>query len=153
LTPTEAKDFLGNYAFLAFPSVREWLEKTENPDATFGIWAKVLAPLDRSECERVIDTWIDGSVASPQAYQRDLFATHLRACAMHARGVAMRSDALRSQSEDLAKGQAVKPWSLATDDLYNERWLPLKEQVELGHLSKDEAFGQWRGILKEAFSK
>ena len=149
MNTTEAKDFLGNYAFIAFPSVREWLEKTENPDATFGIWAKVLAPLDRSECERVIDTWIDGSVASPQAYQRDLFATHLRACAMHNRGVAMRSESLRSQSEDLAKGQAVKPWSLATDDIYEKHWLPRLALIQAGQMEESVAKSEYRKILNE----
>jgi ATP/maltotriose-dependent transcriptional regulator MalT len=151
LTIDESKDFLRNYAFVSFPSVREWLLKTEHAEQTFLVWARVLQPLDRKECEVVIDKWLEGTIEAPAAYQRDLFATHLRSCAMHLRGEANRSRALVEQRQTLAEGQGVKRFSLATDDVYATHWVPRLAAIEIGELDRDVALSEFKAILEGVF--
>jgi hypothetical protein len=84
LNDTEAIDFLANYAFVAYPSVREWVASTEKPNDTVRIWAKALTRCNRDECQTVIDSWLDGSIEAPK-YLRDGFATHIRQCVVFQR--------------------------------------------------------------------
>ena len=59
MTETEAIDFLSDVAFVAFPSVRQWLLTTDKYNATIRMMAKTLADIDRDEADAVIDSWIE----------------------------------------------------------------------------------------------
>ena len=64
--------------FTAFPQVREWLAKVDDPKATYGIWCGVLAGVDLSDALSVVDSVIDGSSEPLEAYERERWPQFIR---------------------------------------------------------------------------
>lgn len=150
MTIDEAKAMLAE-SFLSFPSVAEWLnEKSPNAAKTISLWAEVLSGIERDEAAKVLHAWRHGKIQPPAAYERDCFALIWKQTALHLRSEANRDRALNEQKAILAEG-AKKPFSLATDDLYNNEWLPMKAMVDAGQLTKEEALGRWKQRLNEVF--
>jgi hypothetical protein len=151
LTQSESEDFLKDYAFAAFPTVREWLRGTDTPDRTFEIWAKALLKCERHECEAVIDAWVSGDIEPPK-FLRDGFTLHVRACVMEARRKRLASKPLEDQRTHLAQGQGVMR-GIEQADLWQRYWVPLKAAVDLGEMSRESALSQWKAIIETEFTK
>lgn len=151
MTNDEARSLIRD-AFIAFPSVLEWLkEKSPDAEQTIAGWSNVVSKMDSHYARKVLDAWRDGTIQPPKAYERDQFVLIWRQTALHLIGEATRSNALDEQRKTLAAGKTVTPFSLATDDLYNNEWLPMKAMVESGEITKEEAIGRWKRRLNEVF--
>ena len=147
----EAIEFLSDVAFVAFPSVRQWLLTTDKYNATVRMMARALSDIARDEADAVIDSWMSGRVSYPK-YLRDNFVLEIRACAMHARGL---EAAAKRQAEDARKLEPVPQVmrSVQQTGLWTEHWLPLKAAVDTGELAASDAVRQWNAILDSEFQR
>jgi len=147
----QAEDFLSNYAFVAFPSVRTWLRSTDHADSTFDMWAKALTKLEVAECRDVIDAWVAGDLEQP-AYLRDSFPYHIRGCVNQRRRASMAKDAMQSHWQATRRTSAMQD-VVQTDSLWNEFWEPLRKAVVEGQMTKAAALAEWNQILDAEFNK
>lgn len=147
----ESIAFLSEVAFVAFPSVRQWLLTTDKYNETVKMMARALSDIARDEADAVIDSWIAGRVEAPK-YLRDGFVLHIRACAMDRRAV---EAAAKRQAEDARKLEPVPQVmrSVQQSGLWTEYWLPLKAAVNTGELAASDAVRQWNAILDSEFQK
>ena len=134
MIPEEAKRFLSDVAFVAFPSVRDWLRSTEKPEKTADMWRAALADLTWSECEAIVTKWVSGQIPPPR-FLRDNFIAELRACVMFERSKRMR----REESEDLANKIGTSSYHPTQDDIYRTHWIPLLQQVKDGTMGPERA--------------
>ena len=144
MSEPEAIDFLSDVAFVAFPSVRQWLLTTDKYNATIRYMAKTLAEINRNEADAVIDTWVCGKITPPR-YLRDTFALEIRACALEQR----RRKAEQQQREAIPEPSQPKV-SIRTIrgcELWTVYWLPLQAAVAAGEIENKEALRQWQAIL------
>lgn len=146
----EAIEFLSDVAFVAFPSVRQWLLTTDKYNATIRMMTKALAEISRSEADAVIDTWICGKVTPPR-YLRDTFALEIRACALEQR----RRKAEQRQRESIPEPSQprVSIRTIRGCELWTAYWLPMQAAVSAGELENSEALRQWRVILEAESAK
>ncbi|NDF13211.1 MAG: hypothetical protein EB060_10425 [Proteobacteria bacterium] len=144
MTPDEARRFLSEVAFVAFPSVREWLRSTEHPEETFTLWTKAMASVSWTEGQTVIDRWLSGQITPPR-FLRDSFVADLRACVP-----AVRKPQQPQQVESVPEGERYRP---TEDPLYLKYWVPLRAAVATGEITEESALAQWKAILDEQFSK
>lgn len=151
MTDQEAIAFLSGYAFVAFPSVREWLATTERPNDTVRLWAKALTKCERAECEAVIDAWIDGTIEAPK-FLRDGFTLHIRACVMEARRKKLASKPLEEQRKHLSQGQSIME-AINGSELYQREWEPRLAAIKLGEMDEKIALREFKLILDQEFSK
>lgn len=70
MTEDQAKT-LFNQLFIAFPGYQNWLEKTDDPNATLAVWCKMLRSVSHGAGVQVVDRLIEGKLAMPKAYERD----------------------------------------------------------------------------------
>lgn len=147
----ESIAFLSDVAFVAFPSVRQWLLTTDRYNETVKMMARALSDIARDEADAVIDSWITGRVEAPK-YLRDGFVLHIRACAMARRA---SEAAARQRAEDARKLEPVPQVmrSVQQSGLWTEYWLPLKAAVDTGELAASDAVAQWNAILDSEFQK
>jgi len=127
LIPEEAKRFLSDVAFVAFPSIREWLRSTERPEKTADMWRAALANLNWDECESIISKWVSGQIPQPR-FLRDNFISELRACVMFERSRRLRS----SEDEKLQETIGQRSYHPTKDEIYLKYWVPLLQQVKDG---------------------
>ena len=144
MTPDEARKFLSEVAFVAFPSVREWLRSTDRPEETFTLWTKAMAAVSWTEGQAVIDRWLSGQITPPR-FLRDSFVAELRACVP-----AVRKPQQAEQMEVVPEGERYRP---TEDPLYLKYWVPLKGAVDAQEITEESALSQWKAILDEQFSK
>lgn len=151
MTQEESIAFLSDVAFVAFPSVRQWLLTTDRYNETVRMMARALSDIARDEADAVIDSWITGRVEAPK-YLRDGFVLHIRACAMDRRAV---EAAAKRQAEDARKLEPVPQVmrSVQQTGLWTEYWLPLREAVDTGDLAASDAVAQWNAILDLEFQR
>ena len=151
MTQEESIAFLSDVAFVAFPSVRQWLLTTDRYNETVKMMARALSDIHRDEADAVIDSWMSGRVSYPK-YLRDNFVLEIRACAMHARGL---EAAAKRQAEDARKLEPVPQVmrSVQQTGLWTEHWLPIKAAFDCGQVSRDDALAQWHAKLDEAFQR
>lgn len=144
----ESIAFLSDVAFVAFPSVRQWLLTTDRYNETVKMMAKGLSDINRDEAKAVIDSWITGRVEAPK-YLRDGFVLHIRACAMDIRA----SEALRKRKiEDEQKQKPVPKamQSVKLCGLWTEHWLPIRFKIDSGELSPEDGLAEWAVIVDRA---
>ena len=150
MTEAEAIEFLSDVAFVAFPSVRQWLLTTDKYNATIRMMAKALAEIGRDEADAVIDTWVCGKVTPPK-YLRDTFTLEIRACALEQR----RRKAEQQQRE--ATPEPAQPRvsmrTIQTMQVWTDRWLPLAAMVRSGEMDQRDAIAKWHAILDEEWEK
>ena len=152
MTETEAIDFLSDLAFVAFPSVRQWLLTTDKYNATIRMMAKTLSDIDRDEADAVIDSWITGRVEAPK-YLRDGFVLHIRACAMARRQQEIAERQLRDeQAKEIMPGVHVFN-QIRGCGLWTGEWLPIKAAFDAGQITRDDALAYWHAKLDEAFQR
>ena len=144
MSPDEARKFLTDVAFVAFPSVREWLRSTDRPEETFTLWTKAMAAVSWTEGQAVIDRWLSGQITPPR-FLRDSFIAELRACVP-----AVRKPQQPQQVESVPEGERYQP---TKDPLYLKYWVPLKGAVDAKEITEESALAQWKAILEEQFSK
>lgn len=147
----ESIAFLSDVAFIAFPSVRQWLLTTDRYNETVKMMAKGLSDIERYEADAVIDSWITGRVEAPK-YLRDGFVLHIRACALAQRAATVFA---KRQAEDARKLEPVPQVmrSVQQTGLWTEYWLPLKAAVNTGELAASDAMAQWKDILNLQFGR
>jgi hypothetical protein len=151
LNADEARKFLTDVAFVAFPSVRDWLRGTDRAEETFSLWTQSMSSLGWSECETMIGKWLSGDVPPPR-FLRDSFVAELRACVLDQRSkqaAKARFDE-PTAAVDEPEGQRYQP---TKDPLYLKYWVPLKGAVDAKEITEDSALSQWNAILDEQFSK
>jgi len=155
VTTEEAKDFFVNEVFIAFPSVKIWMKETsKDANKTLGYWCKALDSVGVDEAREVLEIWVAGKDPNnkpPEAYQRDVFALHLKSC-VHGlrdrRAVKARFDKPVATAESVPEGERYRP---TEDPLYLKHWVPLKNAVDAKEISEDSALSQWRLILDDHF--
>ena len=64
--------------FVAFPSYREWLAKTEKPRETFDAWKKMLRVCHYEDADVAVEKMLSGELEMPAAYERDMLPMRLR---------------------------------------------------------------------------
>jgi hypothetical protein len=75
---TEFKDF-SERLFVAFPSFRSHINaKSDNPAGTLETWFKTLSGVELAEADAVVNSWLDGSVEPPKAFELDYVAILIR---------------------------------------------------------------------------
>lgn len=152
MNETEAIEFLSDVAFVAFPSVRQWLLTTDKFNATIRMMAKTLADIDREEADAVIDSWITGRVEAPK-YLRDGFVLHIRSCAMARRQQEIAERQLKEeQAKEVSPGVHIFN-QIQGCGVWTEHWLPIKAAFDCGQLSREDAMARWHATLDEAFSR
>ena len=151
MTQEESIAFLSEVAFVAFPSVRQWLLTTDRYNETVKMMARALSDIARDEADAVIDSWMSGTVSYPK-YLRDNFVLEIRACAMHTRGL---EAAAKRQVEDARKLEPVPQVmrSVQQTGLWTEYWLPLRAAIDTGELGASDAVAQWNAILDSEFER
>lgn len=151
MTEQESIAFLSDTAFVAFPSVRQWLLTTDRYNETVKMMAKGLSDIKRDEADAVIDSWITGRVEAPK-YLRDGFVLHIRACALARRA---SEAAAKQKAEDARKLEPVPEVmrSVQQTGLWTEYWLPIKAAVDTGELAASDAMRQWNAILDSEFQR
>lgn len=142
----EARKFLTDVAFVAFPSVRDWLRGTDRAEETFGLWTQSMSSLGWSECETMIGKWLSGDVPPPR-FLRDSFVAELRACVLDQRN----KQAAKDRLTDPVKVEAGVRYDFRCDPIYEQYWIPLRAAVATGEISEDSALSQWRLILDDHF--
>jgi hypothetical protein len=78
--------------FVAFPLLREWLLKADDPKATYGVWCGVMGDVDKDDAEQVVTALIAGDEQMPPAYERDRTPQMIRKAAN-----AIRSERVANQ--------------------------------------------------------
>lgn len=91
MTVDEAKEIYQRI-FVAFPLLREWLTKVDDPKATYAIWCNILLDVDRDDADTVVRAMIAGDEQMPAAYERDRTPQMLRKAAN-----AIRSERVANQ--------------------------------------------------------
>lgn len=155
MTDKEARSFFLDEVFVAFPAVQLWVRETSTqPDKTLGYWCKALDSVTIDEAREVLEIWVAGKDPNnkpPEAYQRDVFALHLKSC-VHGlrdrRAVKARFDMPVTTAESVPEDERYRP---TEDPLYLKYWVPLKNAVDAKEISEDSALSQWRAILDEKF--
>jgi hypothetical protein len=137
LSPEEAREFLTDVAFVAFPGVKEWLRTTDRPEETFTLWTKAMKSLKWDDCQAVIDRWLSGQI-KPPTYLRDSFVAELAACVP---AVRKRTE---PEVERVPESERYRP---TQDPLYLTYWGPLKKAVDNKELSIESARIQWHAII------
>lgn len=137
--------------YAAFPDVFDAVQFA-SPDmqATHRAWFKVLGRFDLSECEAVLDSWIDGSEPLPSKEDVKRIAFAVRAIVVKRRAVASRSTDVDGEefSKCREKRRAeYQPSALGLLDVAEamKAGLRAKQAVVEGVISEDEAR---RKILK-----
>lgn len=152
MTETESIEFLNEVAFVAFPSVRNWLVTTKTPNESVKMMVRALADINRDEADAVIDSWITGRVEAPK-YLRDGFVLHVRACAMARRQQEIAERQLRDeQAKEIMPGVHVFN-QIQGCGVWTEHWLPIKAAFDCGQLNRDDALARWHAKLDEAFQR
>ena len=137
--------------YSAFPDVYSAV-KFASPQLkdTHGVWFKVLGRFDLSECEAVLDSWIDGSEPLPSKEDVKRIAFAVRAIVVKRRAVASRSTDV--DGEEFAKCRErrraeYQPSALGLLDVAQamKAGMRAKQAVVEGEISEDEAR---RKILK-----
>lgn len=147
MTEKEARSFFLDEVFVAFPAVKLWIkESSKDPDKTLGYWCKPLAGVELEEAMEVLQIWVSGKDPNnkpPEAYQRDVFALHLRACVLDMR--AKHAAQVRfAEPTTVPSGERYSP---QTDELYVKHWVPMKNAVDAKEISEESARRQWHAII------
>jgi len=156
MTDKEARSFFLDEVFVAFPAVQLWIKETSpQPDKTLGYWCKALDSVSVDEAREVLEIWVAGKDPNnkpPEAYQRDVFALHLKSCVQGLRD--RRATKARfdepTAAVDEPEGERYQP---TKDPLYLKYWVPLKGAVDAKEITEESALSQWEAILDEQFSK
>ncbi|NBW19891.1 MAG: hypothetical protein EBR82_69160 [Caulobacteraceae bacterium] len=156
MTDKEARSFFLDEVFVAFPAVQLWIKETSpQPDKTLGYWCKALDSVSVDEAREVLEIWVAGKDQNnkpPEAYQRDVFALHLKSCVYGLRD--RRATKARfdepTAAVDEPEGERYRP---TEDPLYLKYWVPLRAAVATGEITEESALAQWKAILDEQFSK
>lgn len=144
----ESIEFLNEVAFIAFPSVREWLRSTDAPNESTRMMVRALSDISRSDADAVIDDWITGRIEAPK-YLRDGFVLHIRACALARRQKRWEAEEAERKRQEERKPAAERSVmrSIQTSQIWTEHWLPLQAAVRLGELDQASALHQWYAIV------
>lgn len=148
MTEAESIEFLNDVAFVAFPSVRDWLVQTKTPNESVKMMVRALSDISRSDADAVIDEWITGRIEAPK-YLRDGFVLHIRACALaqrHQRWEAEEAERKRQEERQPAAERSVMR-SIQTMAIWTEHWMPMQAAVRLGELDQASALRQWYAIV------
>jgi hypothetical protein len=148
MTEAESIEFLNDVAFVAFPSVRDWLVQTKTPNESVKMMVRALSDISRDEADAVIDSWITGRIAAPK-YLRDGFVLHIRACAMerrHQRWEAEEAQRKRQEERQTYAERSVMQ-SIQTMEIWTEHWMPMQAAVRSGELDQSSALRQWYAIV------
>jgi len=113
--------------FVAFPLLREWLTKVDNPKATYGIWCNILVDVDREDADQVITAVIAGDQQLPAAYDRDRTPQMIRRLAND-----IRSE--RIESSRMVKLHLTANEAKTTDQKFI---VAIRESRRLGTLVRD----------------
>jgi len=149
LSEQEAIDFLSQAAFVAFPSVRDWLSATKTPNESIKMMAKGLSDIKRDEADAVIDSWITGRVEAPK-YLRDGFVLHIRACALQIRAERVfaekqaerhEQERRRAQASTYIGSQIRNKGAFVTD------WPKIRSAYDRGELTREEALQTWYDLI------
>lgn len=146
----ESIAFLSDVAFVAFPSVRQWLLTTDRYNETVKMMAKGLSDIKREEADAVIEAWVTGNMTPPK-YMRDTFVLEVRACALDRRKKI--EDHARRTATAVPSRSQVSMRTIQTMRIWTEHWLPLAAQVRAGELSAKDALATWYAIVDAEWSK
>lgn len=146
MNETESIEFLNQVAFVAFPSVREWLVQTKTPNESVKMMVRALSDISRSDADAVIDDWITGRIEAPK-YLRDGFVLHIRACALDRRQKRFVVEEAKRREEEVKQPRPSIMRTVQGNPLYTEHWLPMKAAVERGELERESALSQWYAIV------
>jgi len=113
--------------FVAFPLLREWLTKVDNPKATYGIWCNILVDVDRGDADQVITAMIAGDQQLPAAYDRDRTPQMIRRLAND-----IRSE--RIESSRMVKLHLTANEAKTVDEKF---MVAIRESRRLGTLVRD----------------
>jgi hypothetical protein len=144
MTETEFLEFVESL-YVAFPSLFEWVQKNSpNIKATHRTWFKTLGRYSLSECQKVLDSWIDGTRKPFAGFEKDQVALLIKAAVEHDRDALRRhrseleivKERIADEAEKAKKReQYVRHPMLAA--IY-AKILPINKQWEKGEITEDE---------------
>lgn len=131
--------------FEAFPSTGKYLRDVcvgGDMRPTLETWYRTLERITFAEALAVLAAWIDGSLAPPEAYERDKTALVMRAQAMFERDKLARSRQAHSLTDDYRRASrggyrpiaADQPWMA---EIYKQI-LPHNERFMRGEIDEAE---------------
>lgn len=128
--------------FTAFPSFKLHVTgKSENPVGTLETWFKTLSGVELAEADAVLESWLNGSVEPPKAFELDYVAILIRSRVGFRRNERGRYETAKSLFEEQQaakkRREAYKPLFADLEDMFAfgrqvaERGLPMAEQNRL----------------------
>lgn len=123
--------------FVAFPQVREWLTKVDNPTATHAVWCGVLAGVEYDDAIAVVDSVISGSERGPEAYERERWPQFIRRGASEIRS-------RRNERRRMAKYHATATESATTDGRF---MAAIREAWRVGNAKRDGYVTQAENVV------
>jgi len=145
MTEDEAKSFMIDAAYVAFPSARKFvLLNSSDPAATVAAQSKALLAIDRDEAQAVLDRWLAGKAAAPDSDELENFALTIRKAALRNRpekAPGEAQDAMREQTRHLG---------LKIDSLrYMADLKQLWERQRIGEMTPQEFESRRQQVLDE----
>lgn len=148
MTEDEAKSFLIDSAFVAFPAARKFvLLNSSDPAATVAAQAKALWCIDREEAQAVLERWLTGRVAAPDADELENFALTIRKAALRNRPEKASGEAQDATGDQMRHSGAKIDSSRFMADLRR-----LGESLRIGEMTPQE-FEQRRQQVLEEFDR
>ena len=137
MTTDEAKRVYEK-VFTAFPQVREWLAKTENPKGTYAVWCAVLAGVEFTDADTAVDGMILGDTETPEAYERERWPQVIRSIASTIRSVRFERKRMHKYHATATEARTV-----------NEKFtIAMRESSRLGELVRDGELSSEENKLK-----
>ena len=131
---SEAKQFCEEVLFIHFPAINGWLKQhSPKPDETLKVWGQVLHDVSVQEALRVVYRWTTGELPSPNGYEYQDVARHLRAVVMQDRYEARKHltiNEIRDQPLTGKRPILMSPYIvriLSNGDLYKSGKITLDE--------------------------
>ncbi len=135
--------------FTAFPSFRTHINtKSDNPVGTLETWAMTLSTIELEEADAVLNSWLDGTVEPPKAFELDYVAILIRSRVGFKRNERSRYNTAKSLYDEQ---QAAKS--------RRESYKPLFKDLEKAfegakaawerHKSGEITLQEWNQICKE----
>jgi len=153
------KEFLGfiEAMYVAFPSLYEWVQRNSpDPKATHRSWFKTLGRYSLAECQKVLDSWIDGSRKAFAGFEKDQVALLIKAGVEFDRGQLRRHrselEIVRERMHDAAD-QHRKREEYKRQPMIGEIYakiLPFNKQLEKGEITKAEWEAEKNKLIEES---
>jgi hypothetical protein len=143
--------------YVAFPSLFEWVQKN-SPDtkATHRTWYKTLGRYSLEECQKVLDSWIDGSRKAFAGFEKDQVALLIKAGVEFDRGQLRRHrselDIVKDRINDAAD-QHRKREQYKRQPMIGEIYakiLPLNKKLEKGEITEAEWEAEKNKLIEES---